>query len=441
MRLERLWHCVSENKNNIDMDITKNLKSVLIIDDNHEEIQGLESVLGSVGVYFKHYTPENLHDIKIKNHQIIFMDFILDDSKNDIENISLIRRTLKTICNAEFGSYGLVLWTKHIEYIDLFKEKLSEDAKNNRYITPLFIVGLDKIPYLRQGYETLWDNLNAELRKDKAATFFFNWRNSVELGVNKALNDIYQLVPDYKEQNIQFPYMLYQIAQSYSGVPVKGLEVYDGMYKDVYRAFDELLYSDLISQQCEFEDIFSEITIEKPNYTFDKELVQISKINSKLLIDFSFNNQNFVMPGNVYQIVGDNAYLKFKDLPKKHNTIPIAIELTPPCDFSNKKISSRLIGGFMMDCPMESTKLLVYVDRTFKADSKYLIWPINYEGVVKFICFDFRYVYIDNDESLKNTSSYKLLFMVKHRLFADILQKFSSHAARLGLSVIQPAIK
>ena len=56
------------------------------------------------------------------------------------------------------------------------------------------------------------------------------------------------------------------------------------------------------------------------------------------------------------------------------------------------------------------------------------------------MCFDFRNIYAENDENLNDTSLYKLLFTVKHRLFADILQKFSSHAARLGLSIVQPDI-
>ena len=95
--------------------------------------------------------------------------------------------------------------------------------------------------------------------------------------------------------------------------------------------------------------------------------------------------------------------------------------------FINIKLSSEFVSD--------------YVNNIFKADSKYLIWPISYNGVIKFMCLDFRNIDIESDEIMRDSSSYKLLFMVKHRLFADILQKFSSHAARLGLSIIQPDIK
>lgn len=425
------------------MNIADSIKNVLIIDNEEDDVTGLESVLQAEGTYYTFFTPEKLNESKknIKNHQIIFMDFSLDDSKRDpVENISLIRTVLKKICKEDFGSYGLVLWTRHMGHIQLFKEKLSIDSNNNEYITPLFVVGLNKSFYIQKGYDSLWEDLNKELSDNKAALFFFNWRNSVEIGADNALNNMYKMVPDYVEQEEQFPYLLYQMAKNYSGIPTDNMEGYDGMHKDAYRVFDELLYSDLISQQTELADIFSE-QIQKPNYTFEKELQQIARINSKLLLDLSITDQNVIMPGNVYQIIKDNSFLKLKDFPKKHNPIPIAIEMTPPCDFSHKKISSRLIGGFMIDCPTAKEKLSDYVNNIFKADSKYLIWPISYNGIIKFICLDFRNIYIECDEMMRDSSSYKLLFMVKHRLFADILQKFSSHAARLGLSIIQPDIK
>ena len=37
---------------------------------------------------------------------------------------------------------------------------------------------------------------------------------------------------------------------------------------------------------------------------------------------------------------------------------------------------------------------------------------------------------------LKNKDAYEIWFRAKPKLFADVLQKFSSHAARLGLSNI-----
>ena len=418
-----------------------NVKTVLIIDDKKDEITGLEEILSQKGIYSSFYTPEEINEIQnnLKNHQIIFMDFSLDDTKtNPTDNIALIRKALKKICKENFGSYGLVLWTKHMEHIQDFKDKLSKDAAKKDYITPLFVIGLDKSSYLQNGYESLWQDLNTKLFEDKAALFFFNWRHSVDAASDNALNYMYQLVPDYKKQSEQLPYLLYQMAKNYSGIPTKDMYVYDGMYKDAYRAFDELLYSDLISQQCGFDNIFPK-QINKPDYTFEQELEQIAKINSKLLFDLSITDQNIVMPGNVYHVLNNNDFLKIDML--NENSLFIAIEMTPPCDFSNEKFASRrLIGGCITDCPKEKKELKKFIN-SYKAENKYPIWPVEYEGNLKLICFDFRNIYIENDDAIRNASSYKLLFMAKHHLFADILQKFSSHAARLGLSIMKPDLK
>jgi hypothetical protein len=51
--------------------------------------------------------------------------------------------------------------------------------------------------------------------------------------------------------------------------------------------------------------------------------------------------------------------------------------------------------------------------------------------------FDFRYFGSVDEDDLKNETKYKLLFRTRDKLFADILQKLSSHTARLGLPIIK----
>ena len=98
------------------MRIADSIKSALIIDNKEDEVEGLQSVLRDEGIYYTFHTPAEIdgNEQKIKNHQIIFMDFSLDDTKtNPVENIALIRKALKKICQDEFGSYGLILWSPH----------------------------------------------------------------------------------------------------------------------------------------------------------------------------------------------------------------------------------------------------------------------------------------------------------------------------------------
>lgn len=421
------------------MTATDYISSVLIIDDLHDEVIGLETALDSNDILHTYCNPDDLPKLPYKNRQLIFCDLFMGPPSAEVKgHVAILRRILEKVVGINFGSYGLVLWTKHIDDITLVKEAISQD--HDKYRAPLFIVGLDKTEYIaKDSYESILNDLNDRLIKDKAAYFFLNWMNSVSVGADRAVSEIYELAPEYSKQSIELSYILYILACNYSGVAVKNGGKYEGMYQDAYKAFDELLFTSLVSQQMNLDfDIFGD-DIQNPwGDSFEKLLEKMSLLNASILIEREGLHQNLVLPGSVYWVKTDNHLLVGKDNPKKSK--PIAIELTPPCDNAHKKVQSRLIGGFMLPCPKTKEKLKEYVDKNFKAENKYLIWPIHLDGEDKFLCFDFRKLCSVDDSELMDGTKYELAFFAKHKLFSDILQKFSSHAARLGVALIKPDI-
>src|SRR5690554_1278841 len=76
------------------------ITSALIIDDKIEEIIGLEDFLDSVGIWAKHYTPENLNErtYPFNNRKLIFLDLYIDETDPTIEgNISRIRKHFEKV--------------------------------------------------------------------------------------------------------------------------------------------------------------------------------------------------------------------------------------------------------------------------------------------------------------------------------------------------------
>lgn len=73
----------------------------------------------------------------------------------------------------------------------------------------------------------------------------------------------------------------------------------------------------------------------------------------------------------------------------------------------------------------------------YKRDYYKEIYPLSLEGYVNpmFIVFDFRHIGVVKKSELNNIKKFKLKYRAKDKLFADILQKSSSHFSRLGLSV------
>lgn len=406
--------------------ITDFIDSVVIIDDKKDEIEELQKVLEEEDIYVKFQLIDenwnnNITQLK-KQKQLIFMDLSLDDSIDIKRNVSeRIRPILKKIIPQKYGCYGMVVWTKHIKDVDILKEMLSKDW--DKYKLPMFIIALDKLDYISNNYKNILSDLNAELEKDKIAYFFINWINTVKIAANKAIYDIYSLIPDYNKQQTELLYLIYKMSLSHTGIHKENTSDYN-LTIDAYKAFDELLYSDLIHQLNKNNclDMFNKEPQNPWSKQQDESNKIASKINSKLFIDSVNLDQNIILPGNVYEILNSD---KLENQPDGTKTI--AIELTPPCDFSqNKKISSRIIKGFIWDMK-DKTK--------FKKDFYYKdMHPLEIDGIANSqLLLDFRYIESIDNRELQDTNKYKLLFRVTHKLFADILQKFSSSYARLGL--------
>lgn len=457
------------------------INSALIIDDAESEVADLKQFLEKKDIWVKHYTPTQLDHMQgpFKNRKLIFFDLQLVDGDPTVNNIAKIRKYLKVFIGKEFGAYGMVLWTKHIDELNAVREKVSQDVDS--YAIPLFIIGLDKTKYLRAGnYSSVLTDLEGELRKNIASIFFVEWNMLVDRAKDSTISSIFEIEPDYRrqEQNLQF--ILFQIAKNYTGIPENQM-IGHNLTKDTIKGFSDMLHYEIAKHanhdnflfnggnefffrhdidsglHCEYSSSnrlagkFEEKTIKRNGAVLaksdlrkspgkengeitEKEVVDIyAHINSRLLIDSDNLNQAIVLPGNIYEFVVDSPFKIDKaDMPA--GSLNILIEVTPPCDFSSNKKGkmSRIVAGFVCDYTQENLNNIKKGDNLYKE-----IWPVLFNGGrPKLFAFDFRYFGAISETDLRDAGKYKLISKVKDKLFADILQKLASHAARLGLSVI-----
>jgi hypothetical protein len=432
----QLLRSVFRKKKNNETMLTQFVNSVVIIDDKPEEVNELVHVLNEQDIQVSSFTPNDLKSITFKkNRNLFFLDLSLDDSKKTVENIATIRSLLKKTLDKDYGNYGVVMWTKHSEHIDALKEKIQEDKKQNTYPTPLFIVGLDKLKYKTAGsFDTLFTDVEDTLKKDAAATFFLEWSNSVQQAQNATVSNIYSLLPDYKYISTDFPFILKKLALHYTGIEESKIGSYP-LYIDAFKSFDDILHAELINCQKTGTNPFTGTSV----FSNPTDVPKIyAHLNTAILIDENNIDQNTIIPGNVYEIKDANN--KFKSENSPQNAKNIVIEITPPCDFSNsgKRIRARLIGGFLMDADVSNTQKQIQ-DLKCKKECFYAeVFPIMLQGCAnpQLLILDFRYFGDEDDSNLQDALKYKILFRTKPKLFADVLQKFSAHAARLGLSVI-----
>ena len=486
--IKRLLLCRSQKHNKREerikihkMRIQDFLQRVVVIDNIEEEANGIKNALEPLDISVDIVNLENIPKYN-HNRQLIFADLLLDeDISNLITNISRLIGIISRIQGENFGPYGLVVWTKHDERIYELLDRLNravyktdEDDGNNTLNAnedeevvpttvpilnpPLFVTCLSKAKYKMP--DGSWDftgvlnNLNQELENSTAASFFFTWYSSVQKATLASILNIFNISHDYRERDAQIKYLLMNLAHNETGSKLKDHNLTMASYK----AFDALLNSELYSivRDIDYPD-FSNFD-DKPFGADIENLQRISsKLNSKMFIDDQNLNQEEILPGNVYLIkkdspliIRDEDRMKIK-VQKESGTWAdsndysceyIAVELTPPCDASHKKIYSRLIGGYIFDMPLGinpngKKKSVLFHEES--SDKRYVLYPIMLEKKVKVLILEYRYLWTPKDEELKDEEKYKLAFKLTQPLFADILQKFSSHASRLGLSSINLA--
>lgn len=449
------------------------IETVTIIDNTEGEVEGLIKKFKRNNILYEYFHPKkfNSANFKLKNRKLIFLDLYLNDSaaQNASSQIASIRSYFRRIIGKNFGLYGIVLWTKHPEDLEEFKEKIFSDG--NDYTLPVFVVGLDKNYYLCNGFSTLFDDIKNALEENVPAKFFIQWDNAIKKGKTQVVEDLYSLVDGYKTRDKNLEFLLYNLAKNQTGIHPSEQGDYP-LYQDAYKAFMELLFyessNQILNTKC---NLFSslenlEYTIEdrsnkiikrnyKDDYTYDNNDVpsrgqdriasQITavklindslskkfyKINTKILLDEKINHKNIV-PGNIYQIEDDKSPFIIEAYKEVNGDIPIVIEVTPPCDFANiNKIHPKLIGGVI-------TKYSNSRIKSFNKDYYYKeIYPLSLDGYddPMIIAFDFRHIGVVKKTDLDKRSKFKLKYRAKDKLFADILQKSSSHFSRLGLSV------
>lgn len=467
--------------------LDESVNSVIIVDDIKDELLPLRKMLEEKEIHVDSFVyPEEKIKTFHRNHQLIFLDWGLNGNPNQVsENISIFITILQKLCSETFGLYGLVVWTKHPEKVEELEKKIGiaafseaareevqelDDEKETTLIKihpPLFILVLNKNKYIHEGnYLSLPQDIDEELKKKPAAYFYFKWSVSIQASKDKTIKSIYQLIHDYQKQDEYFLYILYRLALNYTGIPcyqrndtVNLCVTDDDFFKDknnnhsmdntyitvdAYKAFDELFYSNLMTLQRK-ETIPS--FMESMQNPFDNKanLKLSAMLNERICIDTTSISQNIIVPGNVYKVKDSKSPLRVKlsETPHKNflqkicktTIIPIAIELTPPCDFSNeKKKISRFVGGYIFDVPQTITKDPLGNN---KSDRIYNLWPISInDEKICYIIFDFCYLYTPSESEICDLKKYEVWFRAKPKLFSDVLQKFSSHASRLGLSSI-----
>lgn len=420
--------------------LTGFLDRVLIFDDDRDDASAISKVLSSNEIACEIYTPDELNGVTFhKNRQVIFCDLHMwGNLINKPEDIAAkIRELLENTIAEDFGAYGMVVWTQHEEEVDILTSRLSKDRQSKKYNTPIFVVSLSKLIFKEKGYSGFIAELVEKLQNSISASFYVSWGNIAKGGFNNAITSLYSRINDFSKQDEVMLPLLSAMALNYTGLPDDEIPNYRHFSEDTFHAMNDMLCTDLYGTRKTVYELYRNAFIKPLFNNMQEEISLYSFLNASLFLNVRDIDQNQIVPGNVYEIKSDSDYI-ISDKPKTSK--PILVELTPPCDYSHKKVKSRLVAGYLYDCPVENNGIYKILGHKFQCEYSYIIWPIEINNTPSIIYFDFRYLFNIKEDELKDQSKYQLLFRLSHGLFADVLQKFSSHAARLGENVLKPKL-
>jgi hypothetical protein len=291
--------------------------------------------------------------------------------------------------------------------------------------------------YMPNNWTMLLDDIQKQLEQNLSANFFLNWKHTVSIAENSTISKLYELCDNYSVEDNRIQHILYEMALNHIGIHEASNEI---LAREAYKAVDEILYSELFVQQKE-EVIapFTIITDKRQNENSIDIYRLYAHLNACIFIDETNIDQNIVLSGNIYEIIDKRSPLILNEKDCFDSTYPdsfryIAIEMTPPCDAMNKRIGYRLVGGILFKTFDQNG-----VPCTCKnpGDKQYNLRLVQFDNEIYSIVFDFRYLHNPIETELKNAGKYKLIAKCKPKLFADILQKFSSHASRLGIPAFE----
>lgn len=442
--------------------------NVVVIDDLYDEVKPLLRMLNHEGIGLVYYNGTDYREFParpLKGVRLLFLDFVLGtDGQSSRNKISTLMSVVKKVISEDNGPYIILAWTKHDvptdDLLALFKEEILKDPQ---FPQPVVIVNLEKNKCMNNP-NTINKKLNEKFGDENILKLILYWENYAR----DALCDVIRILSDISKPvvkagqsfdnysanwNAQFERHIFGIAEASLGRNIG--------------ADKNLLVAAQLALTVPFHDCAE--TLIKKNTRYNKELAEKiishkdeqynltekASMNTFFLLASQEIDKN-VQPGNIYKfndvfrkikcrnkncysnkikltkqdiaqefydssngpikIYGDKAALLKK-------VIPILLEITPECDYVQKKWKTpKLVLGILWPEKL-ANKMLV------KADYIYKRFLIKYQDEVYYITFNAHHLFNIGFHVFKSVEP---VLKARKELLVDIQQWFSGHISRPG---------
>lgn len=364
---------------------------------------------------------------------------------------SSLKDAIKRFISEENGPYVLIFWTNRVEEINDFITFINRDDDEVKLkLKPLHISNIDKNDFL-ESLDGLEDKIDGIISSD-IIKCIIKFDESVMFAARETLNRLLEILPtsqnwvigESDEENTIKQQLFSKIAETTCGFLQAKHNPDYAIKESIAPIFRYNLLNNEDSYWREYLTPLQEAT--KASDLILPEGVSVEKLNSFFHIALPHHTRISIQDRgavctfvendfkNYFKTLFNISYgewfsLTFPDVTKEQRktAIPIAVEFSAACDFSqNKKRTNKYILGII--CPPE---LLNNVTLERKGDySLYLPFSFEYNSKKWSLGLNLNYTFTFPQDNcpLKETP----IFMLTKELMDMIGFKYASHISRIG---------
>jgi len=477
------------------MNVLKTTK-VVVIDDQPEEAMPVVEALGKMGVGAVYLNPtRRLPDSPLSGVRVLFLDMDLEGSAGEDKRVvGHTLSVLEKVVARDSSPLVIITWTKHEEYLDIFKKRLCEEW---HALTPGFVSSIPKPDRFDEDIITQIAHEIVNLIDNSfPLKLLWSWEQLVHDAAVETTSSLAALATtdaalattDIAENALQYWNKAMSLILGKLGIAVAGQQLSkEALLQDIFAALNPV-HMDHLGRKTSGLNLESEKL---------RELFEIARnaesdgraearLNSKFLIEEINVDSTEPSPGIIYE-PGDASQRSFplsiqqglfnliirdvfeegildkdmdgiteeierleakenlsskqrkkleklraqKLLIQKEKIKPVVLEITPPCDFSQRKNKmARFVGGLWV--PQEM-KRFIKKHTTFLKE----IGPL----AVNASDDDLLYLVLDSHFLFgypKPKRTWKAKYRLRSQVLVDVQAWFASHAARPGYTSITP---
>lgn len=462
------------------MNLVSNTKT-LIFDDKFDEIKNLRDALDKLKIQNLYIKFDEVDDIseedKFTNVRFIFADILSGGARvGDKADISPIITSISEHLSKRNGAFILIIWSKTT---DELADELIHELKEVEGYSFFPIKTISKSKYTRktkdeEDLKQLLKDLADELKKELGNnTEYFNLLRVWERDIHTATSETFNILLDDLTDKNKTHSLLKNALLASAGTSVTTDDI--AKRKNLWNTLNMVL-NDNVESQLHSLEIKPEIAEILNGLDNESSISTNELINKKLLFSVTNDTDLKMHPGNVFcfnsyvvacnhlkekvcgytnnetlvnEIINDKEFSDYlKDYQEKNTLnnnqrkafrkseiesfIPVLLEFTPYCDFSQQGYKkSRLIYGHLVP---------IHLGKYIWSNSKFIYKTPNFEleHNIKHVpsgkyclVLNIKHIFTTNPNFLNN---FDLLFRARKELVNDIQHDIASHVSRVGVT-------